>query len=108
MSSHSAPTARAASLTAVLMRPDTEVQACDMIHYLCFVLVALGIVGHFIAMKFVDDVYYGARRAGETWQLAHETVTTYLEHRLWCLGSTLMLTKVAPGFPSPVASRRAP
>ena len=64
--------AKAASHTATLVRPKTEGEFYEMIHYFIIVIVALGMASATIVMKFLDDVVYSALRMKEPWKVAHE------------------------------------
>ena len=70
--------AKATSLTATLVRPKTEGEFYEMIHYFIIVIVALGMASAPIVMKFLDDVVYGATRMKETWKVAHELLMVYI------------------------------
>ena len=69
--------AKTASHTATLVRPKTEGEFYEMIHYFIIVIVALGMASATIVMKFLDDVVYGALRMKEPWKVAHELLMVY-------------------------------
>jgi hypothetical protein len=69
--------AKATSHTATLVRPMTEGEFYEMIHYFIIVIVALGMASATIVMKFFDDVVYGALRMKEPWKVAHELLMVY-------------------------------
>ena len=69
--------AKATSHTATLVRPKTEGEFYEMIHYFIIVIVALGMASATIVMKFFDDVVYGALRMKEPWKVGHELLMVY-------------------------------
>ena len=71
--------ARASELTVSLMRPSTEFEFCDMLHYYTMVLVGLGLASYWVVSRFLDDVVWSARRtSSESWQAVHELLVLYV------------------------------
>jgi hypothetical protein len=66
------------AMSATLVRPTTDTQFQEMLHYLGMVLTALGIAHFTIVLKFIDDVVWRARRMGESWQVASELIILYM------------------------------
>ena len=69
--------ARSTALTVSLMRPSTESEFFEGIHYFVWVVTALGITSAFLVTRYIDDVVWGALRMKEGFKVAHELLVLY-------------------------------
>ena len=71
-------TSRTTSITATLVRPTSEFQYFELMHFFMMVVIALGLSSAVLMFQFLDDVAYGAIRMGESWQTSFELMLLYL------------------------------
>jgi hypothetical protein len=71
-------TSRPTSISATLVRPTSEFQYFEIIHFFMMMVTALGLCSAVLIFQFLDDVAYGAVRMGESWQTSFELMMLYL------------------------------
>jgi hypothetical protein len=67
------------AMTATLARPKSVEEFMEMLHMWMLMVVSLGIALFPVAARFLDDIVYGAMRAKETFQVAHELLLLYMK-----------------------------
>ena len=70
--------AKVSELTVSLMRPSTESEFDDMLHYYQMVLVGLGLASFWVVSRFLEDVVWATRRMKNSWKVAHELLLLYV------------------------------
>ena len=88
---------KASSLTATLVRPESESAFYELMHMWLMVIVGLGLALFPVAARFLDDVAYGAIRMRESWQVAHELLVIYFKEIDMDMTNSLSLANVFGG-----------
>jgi hypothetical protein len=88
---------KASSLTATLVRPESESAFYELMHMWLMVIVGLGLTLFPVAARFLDDVAYGAIRMREGWQVAHELLVIYFKEIDMDMTNSLSLANVFGG-----------